>query len=90
MGEVAVHLEDPLRTHLQRAVESGEVGGAEALLLLPVQHVDALVGGGQAVRDLSGPIRRVVVDHEHVQVVDVEPAQRVDHRLQVLALVVRG
>ena len=74
VGKVAVHLEDPLRAHLQRAVEPGEVGGAEALLPLPVQHVDALVGAGEAVRDLPGPVRRVVVDNEHVQVLELESA----------------
>ena len=88
--EVAVHLENEVRAKLERTPEACEIGGAEAFLALPMQHVHVVVLGGQAIGDLPCSVGRVVVDHEHVQVVEVEPAKCRDHRLEVLALVVRG
>src|SRR5690606_41411886 len=44
--------------------EAGPVRGAETLLALAVQDVDAFVIRGELVGDLAGAVRGVVVDHE--------------------------
>ena len=85
--EVAVHLEDQLGAVLERAAEAGEVRGAEALLARAVQDGHAVELGGERVRDVSGAVGRVVVDHEHAH---AEAVQRANHALDVLALVVGG
>ncbi len=87
MREVAVHLEDELRPVGERAPEAGEVRGAEPFLARAVQDGYVRVLGREAVGELARPVRRAVVDHEHR---DVVLAERVHHRLEVLALVVRG
>ena len=53
MGEVAVHLHDQLGAVGECVPEAREVGGPEAFLPLPVQHVDPVELGGQPVRDLA-------------------------------------
>ena len=63
--EVAVHLEDQLRALRERVCEAGDVRRAEAFLPLPVQDVDEAELRGQLVGELTRPVRRVVVDHEH-------------------------
>jgi hypothetical protein len=88
--EVAVHLQDELGAVGQGAAESVQVGAAEALLARPVEHVHPVELGREAIRDLAGPVRRAVVDYEHAIVGAEYLAERPDHRLEVLALVVRG
>src|SRR4029077_5330567 len=58
-----------------------------SLLPFAVEDLDVIELGGEAVGQLAGPIRGVVVDHEDVLFLVAERAQ---HRLEVLALVVRG
>ena len=58
VGEVGVHLDDPLGAGGERAREAGDVGRAEPLLDRPVQDLDPLVGGGEAVGDLTGAVGR--------------------------------
>ena len=66
--EVGVHLEDVLVIALERPAEAGDVGGAQA-------HLPAPAGGGERassaammlVDDLPRPVRRAVVDDQHVE-----------------------
>ena len=89
MGEVAVHLEHELRAVVQRATEPGQVRGAQPPLGRPVEDGHPPTPGGEPVGERSGTVGGVVVDHEHA-IVGAEPLeQRGDHRLEVLALVVR-
>ena len=83
--EVAVHLEDQLRSVCEGPLEAREIRGAEALLALAMEHGNEVELGRQPVGDLTGSIGRVVVDHEHAHAKRREGAE---HRLDVLALVV--
>ena len=67
-------------------MEAFDVRGAEALLARAVEHRDEVELGGDAVGDLAGAVGRVVVDHEDV---DAQGSERVQHLLDVLALVER-
>ena len=64
MGEVGVHLQQQVGALGERAVEAGQVRGADPLLALAVQHLDLLDLGGEAVGDRAGAVGRVVVHHE--------------------------
>ena len=64
MGEVGVHLQYEAGAGLERPVESGDVGGAEAFLARPPQNLDLLVPGGKPLGDLPGAVGRVVVDDQ--------------------------
>ena len=88
VGEVAVHLEHELGAQPERVAEACEVGRAEPFLTRPVEDVDVVVPGGKPVGDLAGPVRRVVVDDQDVQVLERKTAERPNHRLEVLVLVV--
>ena len=89
VGEVAVHLEHELRSRRQGALESGEIGGTEAGLGGAVEDVHPGKLGRERVGDLPGPVRGVVVDHEHAVTRGVELlGERPDHRLEVVPLVV--
>ena len=66
MRAVGVHLDDDVVAVLERPVEAGEVGGAEALLALAVQHVDVVVGGGEPSAIAAGAVGAVVVGDEDV------------------------
>ena len=57
MGEVGVHLDNCLRPVGESSVEPGPVGGAEALLLLAMQHRDGGILLRQLVCDEAGPVR---------------------------------
>src|SRR3954447_14535113 len=85
--EVAVHLEHELCAVRERLPEACEVGGTETVFARAVEdgHFGELVR--QAVGQLTGPIRRAVIDHEHG---DAVLAESVHHRLEVLAFVVGG
>jgi hypothetical protein len=83
--EVAVHLEHELGAVGQRAAESRQVRRSKPFLPLPVQHRDEVELRRQPVGKLSRSVRRVVVDHEHL---DALVGQRMQHPLEVLALVV--
>src|SRR5919204_3044697 len=52
-----------------------------------MENADVAELGGEPVGDLAGAVRGVVVDDENVHVLVAERAQ---HRLEILALVVRG
>jgi hypothetical protein len=90
--EVRVHLDDVAGAASERVVEAGHVGRAEAALARPVQHLDLLVPGGEAVRDVAGAVGRRVVDHEDAQALG-RGGQRGPHAghhpLEVRGLVVR-
>ena len=86
MGEIAVHLEHELGAVGECAPEAGEVCGPEAFLACAVQDVDEVELRRQPVGEFARPVRRAVVDHDHA---DVVLAERVQHRLEILAFVVR-
>jgi hypothetical protein len=81
VAEVGVHLADAFVAAFEGEAEAGQVGGAEALLALAVQHVDARIGGGEAVGDRTGAVRRAVVDDEHVGVEVAWIARTIGSRL---------
>jgi pyrimidine deaminase RibD-like protein len=53
-----------------------------------VENVDERQLLGQATGELAGAVGRVVVDDEHTVAVAQHAAERLQHRLEVLALVV--
>src|SRR5205814_536668 len=54
--EVAVDLDDQLGVPVENAPEAGQVGGAETLLPLAVEHLDVVELGGQPVGQLAGSV----------------------------------
>nr|BFF26199.1 hypothetical protein GCM10025732_41640 [Glycomyces mayteni] len=58
MGAVGVHLDDDAVAALGGPRERGEVGGAEALLLGPVEDVDAVLARADSVGEVAGPVGR--------------------------------
>ena len=91
MGEVAVHLEHELGALRERPPEARDVRRADPLLRLAVEHGDPRELRGEPVGDLAGAVGRAVVDDEHAVLRRVEHlAERRDHGLEVLPLVVRG
>ena len=83
MGEVGVHLQHQAGAGLERPVESGDVGGAEAFLVRPPQNLDLLVPGGEPLGDLPGAVGRVVVDDQHPARGRHLGQHRLDDRLDV-------
>src|SRR5439155_17138149 len=71
----------------ERVSEAGQIGGTETLLALAVENVDVAELPGEPVGELAGPVGGVVVDHQDA---DALVAERAQHRLEVLALVVGG
>src|SRR6185437_7135371 len=67
--------------------ETVDVRAPETFLPLPVEDGEPITLSRKPIRDLAGSVGRVVVDHEHVDVMRLE---RLDHALEVLALVVGG
>ena len=93
MGEVGVHLEHELGPVREREREARQVGAAESLLALAVQHPHRLELLGEPVRDPAGAVRRAVVDDEDrvLEAGRLELGQRRPHEaLDVLGLVVGG
>ncbi len=91
VGEVAVDLEHELGPRRQGPAEPRDVGGPKALLGGAMQHVDPGQLGRERIGDRAGAVGRVVVDHENAVAGGIEhSAECPHHRLQVLALVVRG
>jgi len=88
VGAVGVHLDEGVVAAVQAPAEAGEVGHAEALLRGAVQHVDLGVGGGELVGDVTGAVRRAVVEHEDVRPGHGGTDAAHDQR-QVVSLVVR-
>jgi hypothetical protein len=88
VGEVAVQLEDQVGLELERPPEPVEVRRTESFLPRPVQDVHPWALRCQPVGDLTSTVGRVVVDDEHDSVGAENLAQSLDHRLEVLALVV--
>ena len=88
MREVAVDLEHELGALGKRAAEAGDVGRAETFLAIAVEHRDAGKPSGKLVGQLAGAVRGGVVDHEHAAVRRQHLAERLQHPLEVLALVV--
>src|SRR5262249_23220803 len=84
--EVAVHLEDEVGSVRERPLKARKVRRPESLLALTVEDRDEVELGGEPVCDFTRAVGGIVVDDEHVDVVCGESAQ---HRLEVLALVVR-
>ena len=83
--EVTVHLENVIRVPAQDVVEARDVGRTEPLFPSAVEDREPFPIGGEPVGELPGPVRRVVVDDEHA---DAERCERLDHALEVFALVV--
>ena len=73
----------------ERAPEPGDVRRPDPLLALAVEDAHPRKLGREPVGDLARAVGRRVVDHEHAVARRVEDlAERSDHRLEVLALVV--
>ena len=88
MGEVGVHLQHQAGAGLERPVESGDVGGAEAFLARAAQDLDLLVPGREPLGDLPGAVGRVVVDDQHPARGRHLGQDRLDDRLDIRRLVV--
>jgi DNA polymerase (family X) len=91
--EVAVDRGDELRAFREGALEAGDVGWAQALLPLPVKDAQEGELVRETVGQLAGTVRRGVVNHEGTSVrreLTKLGAESAHHRLEVLALVVRG
>src|SRR5687768_9113616 len=87
VGEVRVHLEDELVAVIYRPVEPGDIRGPEAQFAGPMDDVDPRVGGRELVGKRSGPVRRAVVDDEHLESRVLSQYLRHD-RGEIVALVV--
>ncbi len=85
---VGVHLDDGVVARVEGPAEPGEVGGPQALLAGAVQDVDLLVLGREGVGDGAGPVGRVVVEDDDVDL-GHELADPTDDDGQRVALVVR-
>ena len=88
--EVGVHLEHVVVVARERPGKALEVGGAQAALARAMQ--DAYAAWEflrQPLRDLAGAVWRVVVHHQHFEVVGLAKNGG-DDRLEVFPLVVRG
>ena len=93
VGEVAVDRGDELGAFGKGMLEAGDVGRDQALLSLPVEDAQEGELAREPVGQLAGPVRRGVVDHEDAPVrpeLGKLGAESAHHRLEVLALVVRG
>src|SRR5262249_42951671 len=87
MRAVGILLDEHLVAVFQPPGEASDVGRAEAGLARAVHYVDVRIRSRQLVRDLAGPVRAAVVDHEYVRVRNGRP-DPADNRLEVIALVV--
>src|SRR5262249_18431458 len=85
--KVAIHLEYKLVIALQSPNEAITIGSAQSILLSTVEHMDSWVPRSQFVRELTSPIRRVVIHnqqiHVHRQIQDA-----LNQRREVLPLIV--
>src|SRR5262249_39175782 len=89
MREVGVHLNDVFVLTGQCIPEAGEVCRREAVFVPPMNNVDAGLSLGEAVGDLAGAVRRVVVNDHHIQV-GPQDKDAAHQPCQVLTLVVGG
>jgi len=64
VAEVGVHLDDHRRAGGERHPEPIEICPTESLLEGTMADVDARIGGRQRVREATGPVGGLVVDHE--------------------------
>src|SRR5258708_4672949 len=67
MGAVRVHLDEGAVPAVQRPVEAGDVGGTDAGLACPVQHMDLTIRSRELVGDLTSAVWAVVIDHEDIR-----------------------
>ena len=73
VGKVGVHLDDVLRTQIEGATETGQVGGTQTQFPCSVNHMEAIaVVCCQFVGDLARTVRRIVIYDENLQTVDVQ------------------
>lgn len=88
MRQVGVHLGDDLRADVERQLEPGDVGLAEAHLAGVVDYPEAkFVRGGQPLGKLTGAIGGAVVDDYEADAVDLQRRQPFDELREVLGLV---
>jgi hypothetical protein len=64
MAAIGVEIEQKLIAVLDRKSHGGECGRAQSQFAGPMDDVDARVGGFQFIGQLSGPVRRVIVDDQ--------------------------
>ncbi len=64
MGEIGVHLEDGLETVVQRPPKACEVGPTQSLLGEAMQDVYPRFDLAHPIGQISGPVRRIVVDDQ--------------------------
>ena len=88
MGEVGVHMADESGGAGERRAQPGDIGRPEALLSRPVQNLHAGVRGREPVRDVAGPVRRRVVHDQDPRPRGQVPQRPLDHRREVVGLVV--
>ena len=88
MGEVGVHLDDPLGAAVEGDAEAGQVGGPEALLARRGGAPTIDSSGREAVGDLAGAVGRVVVDDQDPPRGGQLLEHGADDPLEVLGLVV--
>jgi hypothetical protein len=70
MRKIAIHLDNVIGPQAERMFEAGNIGFAQAVFLLAVQHVDMIrVSAAQTLGDVARPIRRIIIHHQDVQIV---------------------
>jgi hypothetical protein len=84
VGSVGVHLHEQGRAFGQPDAKRIYIRAADPELAFAMQHSHARVVKGQPVGDLTGAVRRGVVDHEHVM---TQVADARDDPFEVLLLV---
>ena len=89
MAEIGIHLDDRSRSTGEGDAEAVEIGAPESLLDGSVPDTDPRIGGGELVRQASGPIGRLVVDDEQDGRREGSEDRRRD-RADVLGFVVGG
>ena len=76
--EVCVHLKDEGVVALERPLEPRQIRTAKSLLPCAMKHMNARIGGGQLIGELSGAVGRVVINHQHVESLILRKDQRHD------------
>lgn len=80
VGEIGVHLEKHVVPAFEAPPEAVEISGAEPELAAAVKHMNPLAALCEPVGDVARPIRRSVVNHEHVQTLILLENQRDETR----------
>src|SRR5262245_6158333 len=85
---IGVHLDEDVVISLEPPAETSDVRGPEALLAIPVEHMDLRILGGEAIGKLASAVWTRIVHNQDVDRRD-GGANPADDPLDVLSLVVR-